>query len=146
VTPPAQRRSVPADLERLAELRRFVREFAAAAGAAPSTVDDVVQAVDEAATNTIMHGYAGAPGTIEVALAVERDSLVVRVEDRARAFDPTAVAGPDMNVLALVRGPRGMGIRLMRLAMDHLDYERREDGGNALTMTRSLAARLGEDR
>jgi anti-sigma regulatory factor (Ser/Thr protein kinase) len=68
------------------------------------------------------------------------------VADRAPAFDPTAVAGPDMNVLALVRGPRGMGIRLMRLAMDHLDYERREDGGNALTMTRSLAARLGEDR
>lgn len=146
MTSPERRISVPANLDRLAEVRRFVREVAAAAGAAPSTVDDVVQAVDEAATNVIAHGYAGSPGPVDVAIVADGDRLVVRVQDRAPAFDPTALPRPDMGVPALVRGPRGMGIRLMRLAMDDLDYERREDGGNTLLMTRSLAARPEGDR
>jgi serine/threonine-protein kinase RsbW len=146
VTPVERRVSVPAELHRLAELRRFVREFAAAAGAAPSTVDDVVQAVDEAATNTITHGYAGSPGSVDVTMTVVDDTIVIRVEDDAPAFDPTAVPEPDMDVSALIRGPHGMGIRLMRLAMDDLDYGRRDDGRNTLIMTRSLAARLEEDR
>ena len=44
-----------------------------------------------------------------------------------------------MTVPALVRGPHGMGVRLMRLATDALDYRPRDGGGNILTLTRSLA-------
>ena len=59
MTPTDRRLRVPADLERLAEVRQLVREASRAAGAAPGTVDDLVQAVDEAAANAITHGYAG---------------------------------------------------------------------------------------
>lgn len=109
-------------------------------------VDDLVQAVDEAAANAIVHGYAGLPGWIEVAIGLVGTDLVVTVEDGAPPFDPTSLPDPDMRTPALARGPGGMGIRLMRLATDAMDYRTRDGGGNILTLTRSLAPRPQEDR
>ena len=146
VSPAPSRVRISADLRRVAELRAAVRRFAASAGAAPSTVDDVVQAVDEAATNVIVHGYAGAPGWIGMTLFVSGDCLVATLEDAAPSFNPVTAPDTDMSVPALVRGPRGMGVHLMRLAMDTLEYEARDGGGNRLSMTRALAARPEEDR
>ena len=136
---------IPAELDRLAEVRALVRESARAGGAAPDAVDDLVQAVDEAAANTITHGYAGRPGWLEVTVTVDVANIVVILEDHAPWFDPTALPDPDMAVPAVVRGPGGMGIRLMRLATDTLDYRRRDGGGNILTMTRALTPRPKED-
>jgi serine/threonine-protein kinase RsbW len=132
---------IPAELERLAEVRAMVREGARAGGAAPDAVDDMVQAVDEAAANVIVHGYAGQPGWIDIELDIVGPDLVVTVADGAPLFDPTDEPDPDMAVPALVRGPGGMGVHLMRLATDALDYRPRDGGGNILTMTRALAPR-----
>jgi serine/threonine-protein kinase RsbW len=143
---PVRRLRVPADLERLADVRRLVREGATDAGAPPGVVDDIVQSVDEAATNAITHGYAGRAGWVEVALAVKGTNLVVTVEDEAPVFDPTSRPEPDMSVSPLVRGPHGMGIHLMRLATDAIAHRPRDGGGNILTMTRSLVAQPEEDR
>jgi serine/threonine-protein kinase RsbW len=137
---------IPAELHRLAELRAFVREVARAAGARADAVDDLVQAVDEAATNAIVHGYAGRPGALEVSVAVAGPDLLITLADDAPSFDPTALPDPDMAVPALARGPGGMGVRLMRLACDDLTYRPREGGGNILTMRRALAPRSKEDR
>jgi serine/threonine-protein kinase RsbW len=138
MTPPAQSLRIPADLTRLADVRQLVRQAARDAGATPGAVDDLVQAVDEAATNTIVHGYAGAPGWVEVTVAVAGPHVVVTLEDEAPEFDPTTLPEPDMTVPALARGPGGMGIHLMRLAADDIAYRSRASGGNILTLTRSL--------
>jgi hypothetical protein len=42
---------VPADLERLAQIRRYVKERATTLGVDPNVIPDVLLAVDEAATN-----------------------------------------------------------------------------------------------
>jgi serine/threonine-protein kinase RsbW len=136
---------IPADLERLGELRALVREVGTAGGASRSDIDDLVQAVDEAAANTVVHGYAGRPGWIDATLRIVDRTLIVTLEDEAPSFDPTVAPEPDMDVPALVRGPGGMGIHLMRLATDTLDYRPRAGGGNVLTLTRSLAHRPKED-
>lgn len=136
---------VPAELDRLAEVRQLVRETTRAAGASQDCVDDVCQAVDEAATNTIIHGYAGSPGWVEVAVVVDGPDVVVTLEDDAPPFDPRTRAEPDMSVSALVRGPHGMGVHLMRLATDTLDWRPRDGGGNILTLVRTLAQRPQED-
>ena len=146
MTPPTLRLRIPAELDRLAEVRQLIREASRAAGAEPGTVDDLVQAVDEAAANTITHGYAGEAGWVEVAVAVVGDELVVTLEDEAPTFDPTDNPEPDMSVSALVRGPHGMGIHLMRLATDGITYRPRDGGGNILTLTRSLAGQPEENR
>lgn len=141
-----RRLRIPADIRRLSELRALVRETTRDAGASSDVVDDLVQAVDEAATNAIVHGYAGQPGWVEVAVAAVGDEVVISVEDGAPSFDPTSLPDPDMRVPALVRGPGGMGIRLMRLGTDRLDYRPRDGGGNILTMTRALSSGPKEDR
>jgi serine/threonine-protein kinase RsbW len=136
---------IPAELDRLAELRRMVRESVRAGGASQDCVDDICQAVDEAAMNAIIHGYAGTPGWVEVAVAVDGADVIVTIEDAAPAFDPRLQPEPDMTVSALVRGPHGMGVHLMRLATDTLDWQPRDGGGNILTLVRTLAPRPQED-
>jgi serine/threonine-protein kinase RsbW len=139
-----RRLRVPAELERLGEVRALVRELGAASGASQDAIDDLVQAVDEAAANAVVHGYAGQPGWIEVTVEDAGPDLVVTVEDAAPTYDPTGVPEPDMAVPALVRGPGGMGLHLIRLATDHIAYRPRVGGGNILTMTRSKERRSEE--
>ena len=135
--PPVHLR-VDADLRRLADIRRFVRERAASAHAPLECLDDLVQAVDEASTNVIVHGYRGRDGWLEIAVELEDDRFIVTVEDAALPFDPTTVPEPDLSVPPMARKPGGMGVHLMRESTDTLSYRPRPGGGNILTMSRSL--------
>jgi anti-sigma regulatory factor (Ser/Thr protein kinase) len=130
---------VPAELERLAELRAIVRDVAKGCEAPADCVDDLVQAVDEAATNTIRYGYRGEPGWIDLTAELVADDIIITLEDEAPEFDPTGVPSPDMSVRADRRRPGGMGIHLMRLATDSIEHRARPGGGNILRLTRSRA-------
>lgn len=107
-------------------------------------MDDLVQAVDEAATNIIVHGYRGEPGNIELTAELVGDDIVVTLEDRAPTFDPTRVAEPDLSIPPMQRKPGGMGVHLMRVGMDRMKHRARPGGGNILTLTRSRAGRPKE--
>ena len=63
---PAPRLALESDVDRLAEVRAFVREQATSLGASRRSVEDLVQAVDEASCNIMLHGYDGKPGPLEV--------------------------------------------------------------------------------
>lgn len=142
----ARRMRIEADLGELAAVRQFVRDEAGAADAPIDCLDDLVQAVDEAATNVITHGYRGAPGWLEIGVALADDRFVVTIEDGAPRFDPTAAPEPDLSIPPLARQPGGMGVHLMRQATDELRYRPRPGGGNILTMIRSLGPGRKEDR
>ena len=137
---------VPAEVARVAELRALVREAASDADAPPECVDDVVQAVDEMATNVIVHGYAGRPGWLELAIEVGERRLVMTLEDEAPAFDPRPHPEPDLSVPPERRTPGGMGIHLLRLSVDTIDHRPRPGGGNILTMIRTFDPHPEEDR
>jgi serine/threonine-protein kinase RsbW len=129
---------IDADLDALADVRRFVRERAAAASAPVECLDDLVQAVDEASTNVIVHGYRGREGWLDIVIELDDDRFIVTIEDAAPPFDPTAVPEPDLSVPPMARMPGGMGVHLMRESTDALSYRPRPGGGNILTMTRAL--------
>jgi len=141
--PPGHLR-IHAELGELAGLREFVRTGLARMGASAQCVDELVQAVDEAATNSIVHGYAGAPGWLDVSLSSDGDRCEVTIVDDAPIFDPTDVPEPDLALPPAVRAPGGMGVHLIRLAVDAVDHRPRPGGGNILTMVRSLGTRAEE--
>ena len=135
---------IDADLAALAGVRRFIRETAAGAGAPVECLEDLVQAVDEAATNVITHGYEGGAGWLEVSATTEGENLVIRIEDAAPAYDPTTRPEPDLTVPPLHRRPGGMGVHLIREATDAMSYRPRPGGGNILTLVRSMRPRQKE--
>ena len=137
---------IEADVERLADVRALVREVARACHAPEVCINDLVQAVDEAATNVIVRGYHGRPGWIEVTTRLVDGNIVVTLEDEAPTFDPTVVPAPDLSISPQHRRPGGMGVHLIRLATDGFEHRPRHGGGNILTLTRSLDPRAKEDR
>lgn len=137
---------IPSDVGRLAEVREMIRRAATEAGADPGYVGDLVQAVDETATNAIVHGHAGRAGWVEVRCAHEEDRLIVTIEDDAPTFDPTGVPEPDLSVPPERRRPGGMGVHLARLCVDEISHRPRSGGGNILTLVRKLEPGMKEDR
>ena len=127
---------IAAELESLGAIRRFVQETATAMGSGPTAVSDVLLAVDEAATNTILHGYQGQPGLIEVEVGRAGDDLVVRLRDQAAPFDPTQVPPPDLNLPLEQRPVGGMGVYLIQQLMDEVTYSTTPQGGNQLVMVK----------
>jgi serine/threonine-protein kinase RsbW len=131
--------TIPADATRLADVRALVRSEAAAAGASDEATADLVQAVDELVCNVIEHGYGrAAPGPIEVDVAATRAEMVVRIRDRAPAFDPRLAPVPRLDLPLGQRPLGGMGIHLARTLTDRIDHRILPGGGNEVTVTKAL--------
>jgi anti-sigma regulatory factor (Ser/Thr protein kinase) len=137
---------IQADVERLADVRAFVRDVVADLGGSKRTGDDLVQAVDEATCNVMLHGYGGKPGEIEIDAARLGGSIEIRILDRAPVFDPTTAAAGDAGTAGRRRpGTMGVGIKLARTMTDAVRHHVRPDGGNELTLVRSIDDGAEED-
>jgi serine/threonine-protein kinase RsbW len=129
---------VSADLANLAEIRRFIEAAIIGTIRDRQEVWDVVQAVDEWATNIVTHGYGQQPGTIDLVVRQRGDALEIAIRDGAPVFDPTRVPEPDLT-LPLERRPLGgMGIHLIRQIMDDLRHRPLQGGGNEVTLVKHL--------
>jgi glutamate/tyrosine decarboxylase-like PLP-dependent enzyme/anti-sigma regulatory factor (Ser/Thr protein kinase) len=127
---------IAAKPENLAAIRRFVRERAAILDVDPTTIADMVRAVDEAATNVIAHGYRNREGTIEIEVRREGDALIVHLRDEAPPFDPTTVPPPDLTVPVDERAMKNMGTYLMRRSTDEISHRITLQKGNELTLVK----------
>jgi anti-sigma regulatory factor (Ser/Thr protein kinase) len=137
--------TVAADVDNLAQLRRFVREATAALGADPEAVYCLELAVEEAACNAVTHGYQGLSGSIEVGVKRDGDAVLIRVRDWAPPFDPSGVPDPDLTLPLEQRPLGGLGIYLIRRSVDEVTYRLMPDGGNELTLTKRLKSKEGDD-
>jgi serine/threonine-protein kinase RsbW len=135
-----------AELNNLAEIRRFVEETALALGVDPTMIPGLILAVDEAVSNVIVHGYQGQGGTVEIEVSQEGDALLIRLRDEAAPFDPTNIPPPDLTVPLEQRLPGGLGIHLIRQIMDEMTHRVTPQGGNELTLVkRGIVAGNSED-
>jgi serine/threonine-protein kinase RsbW len=99
-------------------------------------------AVREAVANAIKHGNLEDPTKqVQVDLTIEGETLVIRVQDEGRGFDPTHLEDPlaPENLLK----PNGRGIFYMKSFMDDVQYGVRPGGGTVVTL-RKRFARLGQ--
>ncbi len=140
---------IESDVDRLAEVRAFVREAVEDFGGSKRVAEDLVQAVDEATCNVMVHGYGGTPGLIDIEAAVNDDKIEIRLIDRATTFDPTTARRRrrDTSSAPVPSRPGGMGvgIELLRTMTDEVRHHVRPDGGNELTLVRSIDEPAQED-
>jgi serine/threonine-protein kinase RsbW len=127
-----EKRSLPAVLDSLAEIRRYVKEAADRAGIEAARTYQLQLAVDEIATNIILHGYAdaGTSGAITIGSEINAAALIVTLEDQAPAFDPNTMELPEEEDLAKPLEERrmgGLGIYLAFQGVDRFDYRREND-------------------
>ena len=109
-------------------------------GGSKRVADDLVQAVDEAACNVMLHGYGGELGDVDIEAVLRDGKIEISLADRAPEFDPTAAPTPDTTKPPVARrsGGMGVGIHLLRTMTDEVRHHVRPDGGNELTLVRSI--------
>jgi len=133
---------VPAQVDHLAEVRNFVRDSVADFGGSQRIADDLVQAVDEATCNVMLHGYRGKGGDIDIEATVRDGRIEIRILDRGPTFDPTkapvSARAPGAAPAPTRPGGMGLGIELLRALTDEVHHSARPDGGNELTLVRSI--------
>jgi len=125
--------TLPGTLDALSPIRDYVKDAAASAGLDHTATYNLMLAVDEIATNVILHGYeeAGLQGNISVAAARQDDSLVIRLSDNGKSYDPHAHQTPDDAGLCKELSDRpigGLGIMLAKDGVDDLQYESTDKG------------------
>jgi len=133
---------VPAVLDSMDDVVRYVRELARRAGLSSRRTGQLRLATEELVANVIMHGY-GSGGTrdcaVELQGGVDGDRVWLRIVDEAPAFDPTRVAEPDDLRQPLAdRVPGGLGLFLARSCVDGMTYES-VGGRNTVTLTMHCA-------
>lgn len=91
--------------------------------------------LEEAVANIIMHGGGAKDDRLQIAVALERNggTLVARIEDSGREFDPTQFPPPSVAKSLEEAKVGDLGIHLMRSFASDMHYERR-DGRNRLTL------------
>jgi serine/threonine-protein kinase RsbW len=133
-----------AQKDQLAILQAFLEEHTAAHSVAKRARYDLTVAALEIVTNSIVHGYAGEPGWIDVVLWSDGADLCVQISDQAPPFDPTAVPAPDVSLPLDSRAPGGMGIHMARHYVDEMVYRPLPEGGNEILLIRRNAVSQGE--
>ena len=136
------RLQVAASLEHLSDIRDFVRAVGSGAGMDADSLAETLLAVDEAATNIVMHGYSKCSGSIIVEVESTTEALIARLRDAAEPFDPCCVPAPDLDVPLERRRPGGLGIHLMRQFVDEIHHRVIGERGNELTLVKKFRTPL----
>jgi anti-sigma regulatory factor (Ser/Thr protein kinase) len=129
-------REYPSDLANLAGMRSFIAEACRQAwgpGDYEGTIHQLLLALTEAATNIMLHAYAGEKDR-PILLVVEgdQDQLTLTMYHHGAPFDPDAVAPPDFD------GSRegGFGVYLIKQLVDEVYYFRDDLGRGATRLVK----------
>jgi serine/threonine-protein kinase RsbW len=124
-----QEKTFPGTLDSLAPVRAYITEAGRAAGLDSARIYNLCLAVDEIATNIVLHGYeeVGLKGDLAVEASEERGKLIIRLIDHGRTYDPDQVPNPDLeNPLNQQTG--GWGLFLSKTGVDQFDYSSGDSG------------------
>jgi sigma-B regulation protein RsbU (phosphoserine phosphatase) len=139
---------VPGEVSSLPAVADYVMSVAMEAGLDRRAAYRLRLAVDEIATNIILHGYhenglEGRPeGDIEIAASFDEQALTVSIEDTAPPYDPRPLLRQGVAREPLEqRAAGGLGLLLVSRSVDALTYERVGDRNrNVIEMRRAPSA------
>jgi serine/threonine-protein kinase RsbW len=138
---PDQRRlhfALKADLAELGPLAESIDALAADLGWGDAVAMQINLVLEELIANAINYGYPdGRAGCIAIWLDADPREIRLRIEDDGDAFDPFAVAAPNLSQDIEARPIGGLGIHFVRTYMDSCAYEY-ADGRNRVTLIKRL--------
>ena len=116
-------------LDSLGLIRDYVKAAATMAGLDKKRTYDLCLAVDEIATNIILHGYedAGISGEVVVQAKMDGPTLTITLEDEGKSFNPLEKTTPTEEDLTRPLEERpigGLGLFLAIKGVDEFKYER----------------------
>lgn len=111
-------------------------------------VDGMILALDEALANAIKHSYKGPCGKpIDVTMRHHRGSegkagmVELLVRDFGQQVDPATIKSRDLDDVR----PGGLGVHIMESVMDELEYQRADETGMVVRMTKQIQEADGPD-
>jgi serine/threonine-protein kinase RsbW len=110
--------------DKLYFVRDFVSDAARNFGFDEEAVSKIALAVDEACTNIIKHSYNYAPNKeLDVRIITNEKVFEVVITHQGKLFDPSAIHAPNMQEYLSSYRRGGLGMHLMKLLMDKVDYK-----------------------
>jgi len=119
--------TVAGTLDSLDAIAKYVMAVAAATGLDKKTSYNLRLAVDEIATNIIIHGYdeAGREGVLELQAFVDEETLTISLKDTGVPYNPKQRLTPDdLDQPLEQRKLGGLGVYIAIQGVDKFIYER----------------------
>ena len=134
------------EIEELQRVKSLLREYCDCLGCERRLTSKILLAVEEAVANCMNYAYPkGIIGCIDIDIQAmpatsenQQGDLTIRILDNGEPFDPTSRQEVDVEQAASNRQVGGLGIYLYLQLMDHVYYERTDDGHNLLIMTKTI--------
>lgn len=115
--------NVNADTKNLKVIADFIEKKLEERRLKSEIIDEVVVAVDEAATNVIKHSYKEkADEYMKILLKVIPGKIVVSIFDKGIIFEPNKIPVPELSKSLNARSIGGLGIFLMKRFMDEVTF------------------------
>ncbi|MCP4403740.1 MAG: ATP-binding protein [bacterium] len=125
-------------LTELQRVARIVTELGQKERFPSELVHDINFVLEEIISNIILYGYEDSePHQIELELQYNEQSLELKIQDDAQAFNPLDAPEPDIDAPLNERPIGGLGIYLTRSLMDELSYTRAQEK-NVLTLKKYI--------
>lgn len=124
--------TLPGNLDSLQEIAEYVKKSSHEANLEKKTAYKLRLAVDEIATNIIIHAYqeTGKDGNLSISSKIENQQLIITLEDSGDYFDPKQVLTSETESIdkPIEERPIGnLGIYLAIEGVDQFIYERKGD-------------------
>ena len=131
--------TVCASPEGLEELSGFIGRELLSAACTDKTRNQIFIAIDEIFGNIMRYAYGDQSGDVTVCIENPDDPPAVEIKfmDKGIPFDPLERPDPNVTLKARDRKIGGLGIYMVKKAMDDMKYEYR-DGMNILTIRKIL--------
>ena len=129
--PPRDHIAIPADLARIADVRRFAARLLSHAGVKGTPADEIVLALSEIVQNAVEHGVTSNGTRIQVRVTCVGGLVRLEVEER---FNSTTEAKALARMFADAKVPpvddeRGRGLWLVRAMLDRVEVQPLPGGG-----------------
>lgn len=105
------------------------------------TVDelaDIKTAVSEAVTNSIIHGYEGIEGIVQIVCVVEDYNVEIRVQDTGRGIADIEKAREPLYTTKPELERSGMGFTFMEAFMDEVQVNSKVNQGTLVVMRKKI--------